>query len=463
MNTHHSAFDFIARDDDAPVIAARKALALASKRVEDRFGAFLARVSGADTTARFELIREDFDAVVAAACEEVGHEDVGGLTRLLWNDRISRVSGDNPFAKKDSDDDDDKKCDCKGDEECAKCKKDDDDDKKGNPFAKKDSSRTASTHEARKPKLCPYHNEVMGISLAQGEPAAGYNAMASHAWTGKHCQGDEYEGNRCNFKPEMTTQSYWDAKAEKSEERKRERAEQTQQTTDFTEPVENGFEPEQTTEPVADVEPMTEDGEVEVDAGLPEQELMAVAASTKRFIPKVADLAPMTQKGIAAELQSMVTQGMSEEKALQMLAERHGLTEEQIHELAQNPEKEWDNVGGTRDGVSMRPWTGSNRVAEALEHQDLEKNTFPKMDRSNERPKSPPDTEMDGTPHPTEQVDIQPDIDDPDRAKRPENKDPKDIGENTTEHQDVTQGSEFSNKYPNRWASADAAIATFNQ
>ncbi len=208
MTHFHSAFDFIARDDDAPVVAGRKALALANKRIEDRFGAFLARVSGADTTARFELIRDDFDAVVAAACEEVGHEDVGGLTRLLWNDRISRVSGENPFAKKDSDDDDEKKCDCKGDEECAKCKKD---DKKGNPFAKKDSSRTASTHEARKPKLCPYHNEVMGISLAQGEPAAGYNAMASHAWTGKHCQGDEYEGNRCNFKPEMTTQSYWDA------------------------------------------------------------------------------------------------------------------------------------------------------------------------------------------------------------------------------------------------------------
>ncbi len=388
----HSLFDYIARDDDAPIVAGRQALALASKRIAERFDAFLTGKTAAEGTARLELIREDFDAVVASACEEVGYEDSGSLTRTLWNDRISRLSGENPFAKKD-DDKDEKKCDCEGDEECAKCKKDDGDkDKKKFPFDKKDSPRTASTHESRKPKLCPYHNEVMGISLAQGEPAAGYNAMASHAWTGKHCQGDEYEGARCNFKPEMTTQSYWDAKAEKAEQRREERelqqaevpVEQTigEPTDEAIGTLEDGFEVEQID--------TLEGGEAEVDAGLPAEELMAVAASTKRFLP----LAP--------------------------------------------------------------------KQAEALEHQDVTKNTHPEFTKEHSHTDEPPDSEMPGSPHPTERIDIQPPITEP--RHNPTNEDKlEDIGEQVTEHQDVTQDSEFSNKYPNRWASIDGAIADFNK
>lgn len=391
--THHSVFDHIAHADDAPVVAGRKALALASKRVEDRFGNFLARTAG-DSIARLELIREDFDAVVAAACQEVGYDDVGSLTRTIWNDRISRISGDNPFAKKDDDDKDDKKCDCKGDEDCSKCKKDDDEkgDKPKFPFDKKKDkeSRTASTHEARKPKLCPYHSEVTDISLAQGDPQSGYNAMASHAWSGKHCKGDEYEGNKCNFKPEMTTQSYWDTKTEKAEQRRQERQEQME--VQQAEPV------AEVSEAVGELDGFVDDtvvdfpggGEAEVDAGLPAEELMSVAASTKRFVPL------------------------------------------------------------------------ASKTGEALERQDVTKNTHPEFTTEHSHTDEPPDSEMAGSPHPTERIDIQPDITE-ERPKTDNKGELRDIGQQVTERQDVTQKTDYTDKYPNRWASADSAIANFNR
>lgn len=583
---HHSVFDYMARDDDSHVIAGRQALSLSSKRVDERFSAFLS-ASGTDVAGRLELIRDDFNAVVAAACEEVGHADVEGLTSTLWNDQVSRISGENPFAKKDDDDDDDK-CDCKGDEECAKCKKKDkkDDDDKGNPFAKKDSSRIASVHEARKPKVCPYHNEVMGISLAQGEAQAGFNAMAQHAWGPKHCKGDEYDGIKCNFKPEMTTQSYWDTKAEKAEERKLERAEQQVQTPEAienVEPIDEAYD--ETPEADGSVDSETIDnegfdtgGEVE---GLPEQELMAVAASAQRFVPltvkmakdgdewedgryngltcpkcgghntavinqrefdrhltcancqtkfkpsespdrhakvadqrfvsktaagafhcsgsakesKTADLAPQTQAGIAAELQSMVTQGMSHEKALQMLADRHGLSEEQIYSFAErhnSPSPSTDQFFNEMHqhraaentvcrfcNGALEPWNHNghafmkcphcnrsfdrwSRVAETLEHQDVTKNTHPDFTKEHSHGNEPPKTEGEGSAHPTERVDIQPDI--TEERKNPANKDElEDIGEAVTEHQDVTRDSEFNNKYPNRWASVDQAVDNFNR
>ena len=44
--------------------------------------------------------------------------------------------------------------------------------------------------------------------------------MAQHAFGEMSCRGSWEGGHRCNFKPEMTTQTYWDTKAEKAEERK---------------------------------------------------------------------------------------------------------------------------------------------------------------------------------------------------------------------------------------------------
>lgn len=443
----HSLFDYIARDDDAPVIAGRQALSLASKRIEERFGNFLSRTASGDTLARLELIREDFDAVVATVCAEVGHEDVGTLTRTLWNDRIARISGENPFAKKDDDDDEDEDGD-------KKDKKDDKDDKdkKTFPFDKKEKdSRTASTHEARKPKLCPYHGEVMGISLAQGEAQAGFNAMAQHAWGPKHCKGDEYAGDRCNFKPEMTTQSYWDAKTEQAEKRREER----QQIMEA--PVAEGIETP--VEPIAEtpVEDNVIDvdfgdgagGEAEVDAGLPAEELLAVAASTKRFLPLVTADQKEHLKGVHNDKRQRQYEHIKEQ------CDDDGKSEDDCKELAaRTVNKQRAEKGETKD----------SRVGEALEHQDVTKNTHPEFtkEHSHDSPATPPKTEGEGSPHPTERVELQPDI--TVERHNPANKDElDDIGEQVTEHQDVTQESGFSNKYPERWASADAAIADFNK
>ena len=101
----------------------------------------------------------------------------------------------------------------------------DDNDRAINPIA--------SVKEARRPKMCPYHREVTDISLAAGDPAAGFNAMASHAWGDNHCQGG-FEGS-CNFKREMVTQSYWDEKAQQAQERREQRELQRQQ--EISEPV----------------------------------------------------------------------------------------------------------------------------------------------------------------------------------------------------------------------------------
>jgi hypothetical protein len=88
--------------------------------------------------------------------------------------------------------------------------------------------RGASVREARRPKMCPYHSEVMDISLAAGDPTAGFNAMSQHAWGPQHCQGGEFDG-RCNFKREMVTQEFWDNKAQQAQERREQRERQLQE------------------------------------------------------------------------------------------------------------------------------------------------------------------------------------------------------------------------------------------
>jgi hypothetical protein len=79
----------------------------------------------------------------------------------------------------------------------------------------------SSVRTARRPKMCPYHSEVTDISLATGDPSAGFNTMSQHAWGPQHCKG-EYEGG-CNFSREMVTQEFWDARAQQAQERKEQR------------------------------------------------------------------------------------------------------------------------------------------------------------------------------------------------------------------------------------------------
>jgi hypothetical protein len=73
--------------------------------------------------------------------------------------------------------------------------------------------------------MCPFHKDVVEISLAAGDPRAGFDSMAQH-WGGpRHCDGEGYEGGKCNFKAPMTTQAFWDEKAEKAEQKRQERLE----------------------------------------------------------------------------------------------------------------------------------------------------------------------------------------------------------------------------------------------
>ncbi len=187
-----SLFQVLAHDDSDKQVRHRKALALANTRVQERFARFTAGAeNGDDFWSRVDLIRDDLKSVVTAACHEQGITDEGYiLTVAVSACEAGLMPGENSTMK---------------------------------PMERVARARRV---EARKPKMCPYHSEVVDISLAQGEPSAGFNAMAQHAWGDKHCQGG-FE-DRCNFKPAMTTQTYWDEKSEKAEERKREREEQAE-------------------------------------------------------------------------------------------------------------------------------------------------------------------------------------------------------------------------------------------
>lgn len=180
-------FESLAAEQHEERTAKRRAVIVAKARVDERMGSFLRAASNMDEfRARLDLVMEDVEGIVATAGEEYGITEGGPIL-------------DSVVASF---------------------------------YPEEVTQRIASTqHEARKPKMCPYHSEVTQISLAQGEPQAGFNAMAQHAWGQKHCQG-EWEG-KCNFKPEMTTQKYWDDKAEAAEQRKREREEQRAQEAEL--------------------------------------------------------------------------------------------------------------------------------------------------------------------------------------------------------------------------------------
>lgn len=178
-----SFLDAIALDESTHRTASRKAIVLAKHRADKMFGTFIA----AQGETALEYLEEDLKGVVQAACEETGHEDVDGV--------YAQILGD--FAK--------------------------------SVHPADSTPKEASVHESRKPKMCKWHKDVVDISLAAEDARAGFDAMAQH-WGGpRHCEGEGYEGEKCNFKPQMTTQAYWDTKSEKAEERKNQRAEQAEQ------------------------------------------------------------------------------------------------------------------------------------------------------------------------------------------------------------------------------------------
>ena len=73
MDHNVGLFQSLAADDSEKRVAHRKSLAVANKRVSDRFGAFLAAAeTSEDYSARLDLIRADVREAVASVCSEHG-------------------------------------------------------------------------------------------------------------------------------------------------------------------------------------------------------------------------------------------------------------------------------------------------------------------------------------------------------------------------------------------------------
>lgn len=166
-------FEHMAHSDSEQRNERRKAIALARVRANKRFGSFLSKEGNMDRESRLTLVAGDLNDTVRQACAECGYSD--------WETVRDAITASLGFQ----------------------------------------------VEAVRMPKMCPYHREVTDISLAAGQADAGFSAMAQHAWGGNHCQG-EWDG-KCNFKPAMTTQTYWDNKAEKAQERREQQQQQFQQ------------------------------------------------------------------------------------------------------------------------------------------------------------------------------------------------------------------------------------------
>lgn len=195
-----SLFDYLAVYDEGDARNRHVAFVTARQRIENAFGAFM-RNARTDVQERYRYIEGD----VRKIAEDVAREyDVDP-------DVLFRTTG--RFCGG-----------CQKWGECA-CPQ----------------PRQSDVRIARRPKLCPYHSEVIDISLAAGDPSAGFNAMSQHAWGPKHCQG-EYGGS-CNFKREMVSQKYWDAKENEYAERRKQREVMREPTAPDSHPREE--EPEQ--------------------------------------------------------------------------------------------------------------------------------------------------------------------------------------------------------------------------
>lgn len=238
-------FESLELDQSTQRTAGRQAVAVATKRAQDQFGVFLTAAQDEEEfKARLGFIQDDLNVVIAEVCEEYGEAN---------SERVHKVVSASLVPEP------------------------------------KRTERTASVKESRRPKMCPYHSEVTDISLAAKEPQAGFNAMAQHAWSDRHCQG-EWDG-KCNFKPGMTTQPFWDEKQEKAEERRQEREQQRAEepqaggfgpdTPDTVETPEEGDEAPVETTDVPETPDESPTPEAEPEAPVGEQPAMAMAASTR--------------------------------------------------------------------------------------------------------------------------------------------------------------------------------------
>jgi hypothetical protein len=232
------------------------------------------------------------------------------------------------------------------------------------PYGGSAGTVMGSVHEARRPKMCPYHTEVTDISLASGEPAAGYNAMAQHAWGPQHCQSTDYEG-RCNFKREMVTQAFWDDRAEKAEDRKRERDMQEQfqaepEAIDSGEPAEIELEFE--TEPSLSDE--LSEAPSAVGEGVEVEDMAPVAASTRQSdAPLEVDSVTPPGEGLQT-VEAMPEQRVGIHNGPSSLLGKYGVRVNGRHVGSEiDPTREFSPLGNWGDGQNQG-------VPVTLSHED---------------------------------------------------------------------------------------------
>ena len=345
-------FEHLAANDEMGRIARRKAIAVANKRVADRFGEFLTDSDAETVTERLDLVGEEFDNAIRDACDEQGVEDhepiiasvrSSFLKKKLANGGRNLSEGDECSNCNMIQEDDVDECPrCRGAqdahalgmgppgkepalgphkkhkgsryaaESCRSCGEPA--SKKGrctNPECQKyhevahqdidreemDAAMKAmredtfrgigipyegSVKEARRPKMCPYHKELVNASLQVGEPQ--YAAFAPLVGGDSHCGGG-YE-DKCNFKPPMVAQSYWDQKETDRLERKeqRELAQQGEQSHELEAPmVEETFDEPTDQATLADLEnapsAVSEPEMDSVEAEMPEPVLASHNAS----------------------------------------------------------------------------------------------------------------------------------------------------------------------------------------
>jgi hypothetical protein len=250
-------FEHLAADDEMGRIARRKAIAVATKRVNDRYAEFV--LSEDDTeaiTERLDLVADEFDQAVRDACDEQGVEDSGPIVAAIRKSFLDKAAncdcGEGCECKRGE-------CDC-GTKEAASedmpewleehfeekneegASKEEEDEGVAEEEDEDEKAKESSVKEARRPKMCPYHKELVNASLQVGEPQ--YAAFSSLVGSDAHCDGG-YD-DKCNFKPAMVTQSYWDekeqARLERKEQRELERQQAEQQSHEIS-PDEAAEEP----------------------------------------------------------------------------------------------------------------------------------------------------------------------------------------------------------------------------
>lgn len=383
-----SFLDVTAADLTTQRLANRKAAAAARERIESRMGRFIyADVSYDEVEQRLTLVEDDLSTLAQEASDEYGGDDPESIVAAIKSSALNRVRQPEViYSTVDG----------------------------------KSGTRTAAVHEAvRKPRMCPFHKDVVDISLAQGDPRAGFEALRDHWGGARHCEGEGYEGERCKFKPEMTTQSYWDDKAQKAQERAQERAEQAEHQQELEQGIDEMVEPTDTaTEPVEDVEsPEAEvldfpGGEVSESPSevIPEIPMgMAASVHTAPGGAHVPGASPKRNRQYEHIKENLIENGKDEDEAKEEAARtvnkqraEHGETKDS--RTAENV----DGLGGPSPKIDKRKWTPEN----------LERRL---------------DTDDKGGRWPTREKDIiEPIV--PDNSS-----DPKEIGEQVTEHVDVTQ------------------------